>query len=65
LAGAEIMLLLHGEAGGLDELVIAVVAFGVLYLAVKLAGRKPADDAEQADEEQPEAAQPPAAPPHT
>ncbi|HET6315497.1 MAG TPA: hypothetical protein VFG86_03485 [Chloroflexota bacterium] len=57
------MVLLHGEAGGLDELIIAVVAFGVLYLAVKLAGRKPADDAEPDEEEQPaEAAQPPAAP---
>ena len=40
--------LLHGEAGGWDELAIAVAAFGVLWLAVKLAGRKPAvDDDEQ------------------
>jgi len=54
--------LLHGEAGGLDELIIAVVAFGVLYLAVKLAGRKPVDDTEREAEEQAEAAQPPAAP---
>jgi hypothetical protein len=36
------MFLLHGEAGGWDELVIALVAFGVLWLAVRLAGRKPA-----------------------
>jgi hypothetical protein len=51
--------LLHGEAGGWDELAIAVAAFGVLWLAVKLAGRKSAaqDDAD-ADPEHPEAAQP-------
>ena len=36
------ILLLHGQAGGWDELLIAVVAFGVLWIAVKLAGRKPA-----------------------
>jgi hypothetical protein len=36
------VVLLHGAAGGLDELIIAVVALGVLWLAVKLAGRKPA-----------------------
>jgi hypothetical protein len=42
--------LLHGSAGGWDELVIALVAFGVLWVAVKLAGRKPAtDEADQAD----------------
>jgi len=42
------LLLFHGAAGGLDELVIAVVAIGVLWLAVKLAGRKPsAEDDEQ------------------
>ena len=38
--------LLHGAAGGLDEIAIGVVAFGVLWIAVKLAGRKPADDGE-------------------
>jgi hypothetical protein len=43
------MLILHGVAGGLDELVIAVVAIGVLWLAVKFAGRKPAEDAEEAE----------------
>ena len=32
--------LFHGEAGGWDELLIALVAFGVLWIAVKLAGRK-------------------------
>ena len=37
-------LVLHGVGGGWDELVIALVAFGVLWLAVKLAGRKPAGD---------------------
>jgi hypothetical protein len=42
------MLFVHGAAGGWDELIIAAVAFGVLWLAVKLAGRKPAaDDDEQ------------------
>ncbi len=45
---ANMTLLLHGEAGGWDELLIALVAFGVLWLAVKLAGRKPV--AEDADE---------------
>ena len=40
------ILLLHGEAGGWDELLIAVVAFGVLWIAVKLAGRKPAAEDE-------------------
>jgi hypothetical protein len=37
-------LLVHGEAGGWDELLIALVAFGVMWIAVKLAGRKPAAD---------------------
>jgi hypothetical protein len=49
------LLFLHGEAGGWDELAIAVVAFGVLWVAVKLAGRKSADDDDQ-DEEEREAA---------
>jgi hypothetical protein len=44
------LILLHGEAGGWDELIIAVVAFGVLWVAVKLAGRKPAE-ADEADAE--------------
>ena len=43
-------LLLHGEAGGWDELLIALVAFGVMWIAVKLAGRKPAADDEGEDE---------------
>jgi hypothetical protein len=38
------LLLLHGEAGSLDEIAIAVAAFVVLWVAVKLAGRKPSDD---------------------
>jgi len=50
------MLILHGVAGGLDELIIAVVAIGVLWLAVKFAGRKPAEETDEesvtADEEQ-------------
>lgn len=45
------LVLLHGAAGGLDEIAIGVVAFGVLWFAVKLAGRKPADDDEQEEEE--------------
>lgn len=40
------LLLLHGAAGGWDELVIAAVGLGVLWAAVKLAGRKPATDEE-------------------
>jgi hypothetical protein len=43
------ILLLHGENGGWDELLIAVVAFGVLWVAVKLAGRKPADADDEAE----------------
>jgi hypothetical protein len=41
------VLLLHGEAGGWDELLIALIAFGVMWLAVKLAGRKSATDDDQ------------------
>lgn len=43
------ILLLHGETGGWDELLIALVAFGVLWLAVKLAGRKPANEEQDED----------------
>jgi hypothetical protein len=46
-----VILFVHGAAGGWDELIIAAVAFAVLWIAVKLAGRKPAD----ADEEDAEA----------
>jgi hypothetical protein len=59
-------LLLHGETGGWDELVIALVAFGVLWVAVKLAGRKAADAevdedaAVDADDAHADPAQPPA-----
>jgi hypothetical protein len=58
-------LLLHGETGGWDELLIAVVAFGVLWVAVKLAGRKPAVEDEEAREtdEAAEADHDPAPPP--
>jgi hypothetical protein len=56
------MLILHGAFGGLDELVIAVVAIGVLWIAVKLAGRKSGDEDEEtatsAEEEQPDPAAP-------
>ena len=44
------ILALHGVAGGWDEILIAVGAFAVLWIAVKLAGRKPADGDEDADE---------------
>ena len=43
------LLFLHGAAGGWDELIIAAVAFGVLWFAVKLAGRKPASDEDEED----------------
>jgi hypothetical protein len=36
------MLLLNGAAGGWDELAVALIAVGVLWVAVKLAGRKSA-----------------------
>jgi hypothetical protein len=54
------MVLLNGAAGGWDELAIALVALGVLWLAVKLAGRKPAQDTDDAVDEEPAD---PAAPP--
>lgn len=47
------MVLLHGATGGWDELLIAVAAFAVLWLAVKLAGRKPASDEASPAEEAP------------
>jgi hypothetical protein len=40
------ILAIHGVAGGWDELAIAVVAFGVMWVAVKLAGRQAHDDDE-------------------
>jgi hypothetical protein len=51
-----VVVLLHGAAGGWDELAIAAVAVGVLWVAVKLAGRKPAsdDDEDHVAEEQAE-----------
>jgi hypothetical protein len=46
------LVVLHGLAGGWDELLIAALAFGVLWIAVKLAGRKPAgEDAESVADE--------------
>ena len=45
-----VVLLFHGAAGGWDELAIALVAFGVLWVAVKLAGRKSAGDDDEEDE---------------
>jgi hypothetical protein len=41
------VVLLHGLAGGWDELLVAVVALGVLWVAVKLAGRKSAGDEDE------------------
>jgi hypothetical protein len=46
------VLLVHGATGGWDELLIALVAFAVMWIAVKLAGRKPAADDEDEEEEQ-------------
>ena len=45
------VVLLHGAAGGWDEFAMAVIAFAVLWVAVKIAGRKPAtdEDDEEAD----------------
>lgn len=40
------VVVLHGVAGGWDELAIAVAAFVVLWVAVKIAGRKPAAEDE-------------------
>jgi hypothetical protein len=45
------LLLLHGDAGAWDELAIAVAALAVLWIAVKLAGRKSAGDDEEEDGE--------------
>jgi cell division septation protein DedD len=50
------VVVLHGVAGGWDELAIAVVALAVMWIAVKLAGRKPASDEEENEVEAPEAA---------
>ena len=49
------VLLFHGAAGGWDELAIAVAALAVLWIAVKLAGRKSAGDADEDAELEPEA----------
>jgi hypothetical protein len=38
-----VVMLAHGDLGSWDELVIVVVGFVVLWVAVKLAGRKPAE----------------------
>jgi hypothetical protein len=50
MAMLAVMVLLHGAAGGLDELAVGVVAFAVLWFAVKLAGRKPAKDEDEQEE---------------
>jgi hypothetical protein len=51
------LLFLHGEAGGWDELAIAVIALAVLWVAVKLAGRKSADGDEDSELDEEERAQ--------
>jgi hypothetical protein len=43
------VVLLHGAAGGWDELAVAVAALVVLWVAFKLAGRKPAADPDEDD----------------
>jgi hypothetical protein len=43
------VVLLHGVAGGWDEVAIAVAAFAVLWVAIKLAGRKLATDEDDED----------------
>jgi hypothetical protein len=47
------VLLLHGVAGGWDEVAIAVAALAVLWVAVKLAGRKAGNEDDE-DEAAPE-----------
>ncbi len=44
------VVLLHGTVGGWDEFAIAIAAFVVLWVAVKLAGRKPASEDDADDE---------------
>lgn len=44
-----VLLVLHGEAGGWDELIIAVVALAVLWVAVKIAGRKSVAEDDEAE----------------
>jgi len=63
------LLLLNGAAGAWDELAIALVAFGVLWVAVKLVGRKTAAEDDNVgldeiavDEKQKDPANPPAKP---
>ena len=54
-----LLILFHGVTGGFDELIIAVAAIGILWLAIKFAGRKPAD--EESDAEADDVAEAPAA----
>lgn len=62
-----VLLVFHGQAGGWDELLIALVALAVLWVAVKIAGRKSVGDDDEpeipevdADSAPPEAASAPA-----
>ena len=52
------VMFLHGAAGSWDELAIAAAALAVLWVAVKLAGRKPASDDEDGPTETQPAAEP-------
>ena len=47
------MVILHGAGGFADELIVVVLAFGLMWLAVRLSRRKPADETEVRDDEQP------------
>lgn len=44
-------MLLNGSVGALDEIAVVVLAFGVLWVAVKLGGRGRRDEAEDGDDE--------------
>ena len=59
------LLALHGATGGWDELLIALVAFGVMWIAFKLAGRKPAADDDEAALDEAQSLEEPAHPPAT
>ena len=56
MAVVSMVVLLHGEAGAWDELAIAVAALAVLWIAVKLAGRKSANDDEDDADAEPQSA---------
>lgn len=63
------MVILHGDAGSMDELVVVVLAFILLWLAVRLSGRtaddvgaeaeRPPDDPQRATEREGQRREPP------